>query len=511
MGRFYVTTPIYYTNDAPHVGSAYTTVNADALARWHRLVGDDVLFLTGTDEHGQKVADAAARGGLSPRELADRNAARFQEAWDAISISYDDFIRTTEERHYASVQAFLSTIHENGYIYKGVYQGLYCVSCEDYYTYEASDAGRCPIHGKELVAMEEENWFFRLSAFQERLLEHYESHPGFVTPETKRNEALAFIRGGLHDISITRTSIDWGVPVPWDREHVFYVWYDALINYLTAIGYGVDAGVGRALVAREPPPHRQGDHPLPLRVVAGDADGRRPRAAPPRPRARLAAHRRPEARQDHGRRGRGADLRHLADRARARVRGRPAALLPAARDRAGQRRRVLPRGDRRSATTPTWPTTSATSCRGSPRSWALSARGSGPAPGDGGHLPGVIDDAVRESRAAWDRFAPHDALEATWWIIGAANAHLEANEPWRKEAGRRGRRGARRRARGAARRRGAGVTGDAVGLRRDLAPDRDCPGRRPTRPLEAAVRWGGYPGGLRVERGEPLFPRRDSA
>ena len=182
MGRFYVTTPIYYTNDAPHVGSAYTTVNADALARWHRLVGDEVKFLTGTDEHGQKVADAAAKGGLSPRELADRNAARFREAWDALSISYDDFIRTTEERHYASVQSFLSRIYENGFIYMGTYQGLYCVSCEDYYTYEASDEGRCPIHGRVLVEMEEENWFFRLSAFQDRLLEYYDGTPGSSPP-----------------------------------------------------------------------------------------------------------------------------------------------------------------------------------------------------------------------------------------------------------------------------------------------------------------------------------------
>ncbi|MGC2484903.1 MAG: methionine--tRNA ligase [Acidimicrobiales bacterium] len=240
MGRFYITTPIYYANDAPHVGSAYTTVNADALARWHRLVGDEVKFLTGTDEHGQKMADAAAKHGATPQEWTDQVSERFRAAWSALEISNDDFIRTSEPRHYESVQKFLSVIYENGYIYKDVYEGLYCVSCEDYYTLEASDEGRCPIHHSVLTQMQEENWFFKLSAFEDRLVELYEKNPGFVTPETKRNEAFSFVKGGLRDISITRTSIDWGVPVPWDPGHVFYVWYDALINYLTAIGYGRD-------------------------------------------------------------------------------------------------------------------------------------------------------------------------------------------------------------------------------------------------------------------------------
>ncbi len=240
MGRFYLTTPIYYVNDAPHVGHAYCTVNADALARWHRLSGDSTKFLTGTDEHGQKVADAAVKNGVDPQTWTDQTSRRFREAWDALDISYDDFIRTTEPRHTETVQKFLTAIYENGYLYKDVYSGLYCVSCEDYFTLEASDEGQCPIHHRPLTEMSEENWFFRLSAFEDRLLEYYEEHPGFVTPETKRNEAVSFVKGGLRDISITRTSIDWGIPVPWDPGHVFYVWYDALINYLTAIGYGRD-------------------------------------------------------------------------------------------------------------------------------------------------------------------------------------------------------------------------------------------------------------------------------
>jgi methionyl-tRNA synthetase len=241
MGRFYLTTPIYYVTDAPHVGTAYCTVNADAMARFHRLVGDEVLFLTGTDEHGQKVAEAAAAHGVTPLEWADRTSQRFFEAWELLNISYDDFIRTTEDRHTRSVQAFLTRIYENGHIYKDTYRGPYCVACEDYYTVETLENGTdCPVHHRPVIEMSEENWFFRLSAFQDQLLEYYESHPSLTTPETKKNEALGFIKGGLKDISITRASLNWGIPVPWDESQVFYVWYDALINYLTAVGYGVD-------------------------------------------------------------------------------------------------------------------------------------------------------------------------------------------------------------------------------------------------------------------------------
>ena len=292
MARFYITTPIYYANDAPHVGTAYTTVNADALARWHRLIGDETKFLTGTDEHGQKVADAAAKNDQLPQEWTDLKSQQFRQAWEALDISYDDFIRTTEPRHYQSVQKFLTAIYDNGYIYKDTYKGLYCVSCEDYYTIETSIEGNCPIHGRPLIEMEEENWFFRLSAFEDRLIEHYAAHPGFVTPETRRNEALSFIRGGLRDISITRTSISWGVPVPWDEVHVFYVWYQ--------------------VVAELAPPDRQRDHSLPLRVVAGHVHGRRPRPGQSRAGPRLVAVGRPETLQDHGlRRGRAPD-RHRA-------------------------------------------------------------------------------------------------------------------------------------------------------------------------------------------------------
>ncbi|MGH9208319.1 MAG: class I tRNA ligase family protein, partial [Acidimicrobiales bacterium] len=233
MPRFYLTTPIYYVNDVPPVGHAYSTVNADALARWHRMMGDDVFFLTGTDEHGLKVAQSAAANGVSPQEWVDRTAQRFVEAWKQLAISNDDFIRTTDRRHHASVQEFLGKIRDNGYIELGTYEGLYCVSCEQYYTEEELVDGKCPLHGRPVERVKEENYFFKLSEFQSALLDWYEANPQAVQPESKRNEALGFIKQGLQNVSITRTSISWGVPVPWDDRHVFYVWYDALINYIT--------------------------------------------------------------------------------------------------------------------------------------------------------------------------------------------------------------------------------------------------------------------------------------
>ncbi len=238
---FYVTTPIYYVNDVPHIGHAYTTVTADALARWHRLNGDPTFFLTGTDEHGLKVMRAAEANGCSPQDWADRTSARFREAWDLLDISYDDYIRTTEPRHEQAVQHLLQRVFDNGHIYKDTYSGLYCVACEAYYAAaDLTDGDLCPTHNKPVEHLEEENWFFRLSAFAEPLMQWYEANPTAVAPAGKRNEALGIIRQGLDDVSISRTSIDWGVPVPWDPGHVFYVWYDALINYATAVGYGSD-------------------------------------------------------------------------------------------------------------------------------------------------------------------------------------------------------------------------------------------------------------------------------
>ena len=239
---FYVTTPIYYPNDVPHIGHAYTTVATDFVARYHGLRGEEVFFLTGTDEHGKKVPQAAREQGTDPQAFVDSMEPRWREVWERLDISYDDYIRTTEPRHEAAVTALLQAVYENGRddIYVGRYEGLYCVSCEAYYTEDELVEGMCPIHGKPVEAMSEENYFFRLSAYQDRLLQHYEEHPEAVQPDARRNEVLSLIKGGLRDFSISRTSFAWGVPIPWDRNHVTYVWFDALTNYVTAAGYGSD-------------------------------------------------------------------------------------------------------------------------------------------------------------------------------------------------------------------------------------------------------------------------------
>jgi methionyl-tRNA synthetase len=237
---FYVTTPIYYPNDVPHIGHAYTTVAADVLARWRRLWGDDVFFLTGTDEHGLKIQRAAEANAMSPQQMVDATSARFREAWELLEITNDDFIRTTEARHHTAVQAFWQAIYDNGDVYLGTYEGLYCVACEAYYTEDELVDGHCPIHDRAVEHVVEENYFFRLSAYEDRLLEHYDLHPEAVRPAARLNEVLGFIRGGLRDFSMSRTSITWGVPLPWDPAHVAYVWSDALFNYCTAVGYGTD-------------------------------------------------------------------------------------------------------------------------------------------------------------------------------------------------------------------------------------------------------------------------------
>jgi methionyl-tRNA synthetase len=237
---FYLTTPIYYVNSVPHLGTAYTTIAADVLARYRRLAGDDVLFLTGLDEHGQKVAQAAAEAGVSPQEWTDSIAPRFLDTWKMLNITYDDFIRTTEPRHEQAAQRFLNVLHDAGHIYSGHYEGWYCVPDETFFTQEQLEDGRCPDCGREVQFIREDNWFFKLSAFEDELLAYYEAHPDFIQPQTRRNEVVSFVKSGLRDLSISRTTFTWGIPLPFDPEHVMYVWFDALLNYLTAIGYGSD-------------------------------------------------------------------------------------------------------------------------------------------------------------------------------------------------------------------------------------------------------------------------------
>ncbi|MBI1824025.1 MAG: methionine--tRNA ligase [Nitrospirae bacterium] len=234
---FYITTPIYYVNDVPHIGHAYTTIASDAMARYHALSGDSVRFLTGTDEHGQKVEESAIKNGESPIALADRVVLRFQNLWKLLNISNSDFIRTTETRHSKAVQAFFLKLYDKGDIYKGEYEDWYCVPCETFWTELQLQNGNCPDCNRPVQKIREESYFFRLSRFQNRLLDHIKSHPDFIRPESRKNEIVRFIESGLRDLSISRTSFKWGIPVPIDSQHVIYVWLDALVNYLTSAGY----------------------------------------------------------------------------------------------------------------------------------------------------------------------------------------------------------------------------------------------------------------------------------
>ena len=235
---FYITTPIYYVNAQPHLGHAYTTIASDVLARHMRQRGEDVFFLTGTDEHGEPVADAAHAQGLEPRELADRNAERFKALMPQLDISNDFFIRTSDPEHELKVQEVLQRVYDNGHVYKGVYEGWYCPRCADFKVEnEILEGNLCPIHEIPLTRESEENWFFRLSTFQEPLERLYAEQPDFVMPGRHYNEAHSFITSGLQDVSLSRAHLRWGVTVPWDPTHVFYVWFDALLNYYTALSY----------------------------------------------------------------------------------------------------------------------------------------------------------------------------------------------------------------------------------------------------------------------------------
>lgn len=237
---YYITTPIYYPSDNLHIGHAYCTTIADSLARFHRAKGEDVFFLTGSDEHGLKIQRKANEQGITPIQYVDKIIANFKLLWKRLNISNNDFIRTSEERHHKVVQQVLQKIYEQGDIYKKNYEGLYCVPCESYWLERQLVDGKCPDCGRPVEKMSEESYFFKLSKYQDRLLEYIESHPDFIQPISRRNEMINFIKQGLEDLCITRTTFDWGIPVPFDKKHVVYVWFDALLNYFTGIGYGSD-------------------------------------------------------------------------------------------------------------------------------------------------------------------------------------------------------------------------------------------------------------------------------
>jgi methionyl-tRNA synthetase len=494
-----VTTPIYYVNAEPHLGHAYTTIVGDALTRWHRLLGDDVLYLTGTDEHGLKIRQAADAAGRSPQEFCDSIAPKFADAWSRLNIANDDFIRTTEPRHHAAVSEMLQRCYDAGDIELDTYSGKYCVACEEYYTDdELLDDDLCPIHKRPVDHFEEENYFFRLSRFQDRLLDWYAAHPGAIVPEFRGNEALGLIRGGLRDFSVSRTSLDWGIRLPWDERHVAYVWFDALTNYLSATGFGDDsvdyterwpvdyhligkdiirhhcvywpamlmsAGVdlpkgwavgGWLLVDGEKMAKSTGNvvNPLDLVDTVG-VDGFRYYVL---------------AETSYGSDGdfsyEGLVARYNSDLANnlGNLASRVATVV------------------------------------------GKSCGGIGPAPRDDSPLTAAAATAVAETTSGWDAVAPSRALEATWSLIRATNAFLEANEPWKMSPG-------------------ADLdavmgdalealrivtllawpavpsTADAIWQRLGLA------GSVADRRLPDDTAWGGYPGGLTVTKGDPLFPR----
>ena len=498
MTKFSATTPIYYVNAKPHLGHAYTTIVADAVSRWHRLLGEEVHLLTGTDEHGLKIQQAADAAGVSPKEFADSIAPLFAQAWDRLNITHDDFIRTTEPRHAAGVKKLLQACFDAGDIEADMYRGQYCVACEAYFIEEELIEGKCPIHMIETTYVEEENYFFRLSRFEDRLLKWYEDHPNAITPGFRMNEVLGFIKGGLNDFSVSRKTLTWGIPLPWDPSHVAYVWFDALANYITAVGYGTDekafaenwpvdyhfigkdiirfhcvywpamlmsAGIeppkgwavgGWLLVDGEKMSKTTGNvvNPLDLIDVVG-VDGFRYYVL---------------AETTYGNDGDFSDegliKRFNSDLAN-NLGNLAARVATVVEKKCG---------------------------------------GVGPASSANSPLAEIAATAVAETSQAWAAVQPSKALEATWKLIGATNSYLEDNEPWKMEPG------------DAVN----AVMGDALEALRIV-----CILSNPALPtttqeiwnrigltgniidlrINADTKWGQYTGGTQVVKGQPLFPR----
>ncbi len=496
--RFYATTAIAYVNDAPHIGHAYEVLLGDGITRWHRLLGEDVKYVTGTDEYGLKNAQAAEAQGTTPQELADRNSARFRDAWDELGVAYDDFIRTTEPRHTKAVQKLLQAVYDNGDIEKSTYEGPYCVSCEAYYTPEELVDGNCPVHGRPVEWVQEDNWFFKLSNYQQRLLDWHEANPGAVVPTTRRNEVLAFIRSGLRDISISR-GFTWGVQLPWDTSQVAWVWFDALPNYVTAVGYGEDDEAFQYWWPVDC--HLIGKDIIRFHAVYWPAMLMAAGLEPPRC---VAAH---GWLLVSGEKMSKTKLNQIGPRELVADFGVDAVRWHFLRDIP-----FGPDGDFSYEGMTARYNSDLANNLGNLLSRVATLVGSkcggiGPAAPTGSPLAAVAERVYSTAAAAWDRLAPSEALETTWQLIREANAHLEAHEPWKMEPGPEV----------------DAVLGTAIEALRIVAilaspaipaaagevwRRLGLPGTPEEQRLPAAAAWGGYPGGRPVEKGTPLFPRR---
>ncbi|MEO3743752.1 methionine--tRNA ligase [Plantactinospora sp. B5E13] len=485
----YLTTPIYYVNDLPHVGHAYTTVLADALARWHRLCGRPVRLITGTDEHGAKVQRSAVEAGVTPAALAEATAGRFRATWDRLGIGYDEFVRTTSAAHRNTVTALLTRVHDAGHLRPGRYDGRYCVACE---AYTAEPV--CGLHHRPTEQVSEENWFFRLSRFAEPLAEWFDRCPDAVRPVSRRNEALGWLHRGLTDFSISRANLTWGIPLPWDPTQVTYVWFDALGSYLTAAGWP-DPDFSRWWPAR----HIIGKDILRFHAIYWPA-------------ILLAAELPlPERITVHGfllQRGskiaksgeRTVALDDLLDRF-----GPEGLRYHLLRDNP-----VGPDGEFSVASVEARYQADLANTLGNLLSRVTAlvvsrAGGVGPAPRPDSPLARVADSSVEASAAGWDAGQPAEALAATWRLVAAANSYLVSARPWRATPGSA---------------EATAVLGDVLEALRIVAvlvapalpesADRiwrqlGLDGYAPRVPDDLA--WGGYPGGRPVSRAAPLFPR----
>jgi methionyl-tRNA synthetase len=508
MTRFYATTPIYYVNDAPHIGHAYTTIVGDAVTRWHRLCGEQVKFLTGTDEHGLKIQQAADEAGLSPQAFADGIAPRFAATWESLEIANDDFIRTTEPRHRTAVLELLQRCYDAGDIELDHYRGKYCVRCEAYYTDDellpgdASDpraaSGLCPIHKLPVDEFEEENYFFRLSRYGDRLLDWYAAHPGSIVPEFRGNEALGLIRSGLRDFSISRTSVDWGIRLPWDPKHVAYVWFDALTNYLSAVGFGRD---DEEFAAWWPADLQLiGKDIIRFHCVYWPAMLLSAGIEPPR-RFAVGGWLLVDNEKISKTTGNVVKPLDLVDTVGVDgLRYYVLADTPYGNDGDFTRDGLIGRYNADLANNLGNLTSRIATVVGS------KCGGIGPPPVAGGPLGEAAETAVAAAITAWDNVAPHRGLEATWSLIRATNAYLEANEPWKAEPGQDV----------------DAILGDAIEALRIVtilaSPAIPATAQRiwdrlgltgsvTDQRIPGDTLWGGYPGGLRVTKGEPLFPR----